>query len=87
MYKRQLFQCLAVSERVDQAQVVGDLAALRVIDERHSGELRNDREADARVTAAAHRGQSNARSLIACGLQHSIRPVSYTHLDVYKRQV
>jgi hypothetical protein len=64
-----LQQRLAVAQSFDEAEVVGDLADARIIGERRGGEFRSNREADARVHAAAQRGDGDTRALIAGCLQ------------------
>ena len=74
--------------RADVEHVMDSFAVVRKYDERDHGEFRTKRrilEIYDAMAAAAERGQTY-RTTLTPPPGYGPRPVSYTHLDVYKRQ-
>lgn len=65
-------QRCAMAERVEDAEVVGDLAEAWVEMKRRSAEALQDGEADAGVGPAEQSGEGEARTLVAEGLEKGV---------------
>ena len=90
VYKRQHLGVRAAAVILDAAQLAGlgihhyDLAGLHIPQQRSAGGIQCAALAGKDIAAA---GQgADAQGTVAPGVAHRNEPVSYTHLDVYKRQ-